>query len=127
VSEPDPVEMRAALDNVERRIRASIEVPEVDGDFIPLRVTFDQEPHVLLVGDAHESTARVKVNEHWCSLHRGKWTSPPIPYRPGMQVLVELINGHGEAKEISTVLPGPDRLGPVFGPQWEPFGPRLPE
>lgn len=115
--------MRAALDNVERRIRASIEVPEVVGDFIPLRVTFDSVPHVICVGWPAENTASVEVNGHRCALHDGKFASPPLPYHPGVEITVRRTNHQGKTREFRTSLPGPDGLGPVFGPDWTPFGP----
>ena len=98
-------------------------VPEVEGDFIPLRMTFDHELYVVFVGEASQSVARVQVNDHWCAIADGKWTSPPIPYYPGMEVAAKLINGKGETREIRTILPGPDALGPIFGPDWTPFAP----
>ena len=102
-------------------------VPEVEGDFIPIRVTFDRDLYVICAGDGYESTVRVQVNEHWCGLFRGKWTSPPIPYHPGMEVVVKLIDGQGRAKEIRTHLPGPDALGPVYGTEWEGFPSEQPD
>jgi hypothetical protein len=102
-------------------------VPEVLGDFIPLRVTFDREPHVICVGHATHNigpdVARVQVNGHYCGIIEGKWASPPIPYYPGMKVTVKFIDGQGDSKTVDTVLPGPDQLGPVFGPDWTPFAP----
>lgn len=98
-------------------------VSEVEGDFIPLRVAFDRESYVVCVGDAYESTASVQVNGHPCGINQGKWTSPPISYRPGMEVVVTLTNLKGKRKEIRTVLPGPDALGPVYGPEWEGWVP----
>jgi hypothetical protein len=98
-------------------------VPEVVGDFIPVRVTFDREPHIICVGDAGGGVARVAVNGHNCGMHRGRWASPPIPYAPGMKVTVKFINGEGEGKEAHAELPGPDKLAPVFGPDWTGFAP----
>jgi hypothetical protein len=48
---------------------------------------------------------------------------PTNPYLPGMNLTVVFITGKGESRELRIKLPGPDRLGPVFGPDWTPFGP----
>jgi hypothetical protein len=40
-----------------------------------------------------------------------------------MTVTVIFITGKGHSRELRTTLPGPDQLGPIFGPDWTPFGP----
>jgi hypothetical protein len=100
---------------------------EITGGLTPIRVYIADTPHVLCVGDAGAGMARVNVNGEYCAITRdGKWASPPIPYLPGMALTVVFITGKGEARQRHTKLPGPDQLGPIFGPDWTPFTPTPP-
>jgi len=47
----------------------------------------------------------------------------PRGYLPGMPLTIVCITGKGESRELRTNLPGPDQLGPLFGPDWTPFTP----
>jgi hypothetical protein len=94
------------------------------GDFTPIRVVVrGDETHVICVGYADHGETRVTVNGHACAVHDGLWTSPPIPYSPGMTVAVALSDGGGHHREISADLPGPDALGPILGPGWTGYAP----
>jgi hypothetical protein len=48
-------------------------------------------------------------------------SAPPV--LAGMQVTVKCIDGRGKSTEVKTTLPGPDQLGPVFGPGWMIYAP----
>ena len=96
---------------------------EVQGDFTPVRVMFGGVPHVVCVGDAGTGVARVTVNDHYCEPGRGLWASPPIPYAPGMVVVVVFTDGQGRDREVRAELPALDQLAPIFGPQWTVYAP----
>ena len=69
--------------------------------------------------------ARLVVNGHDCALERGRWVSPPLPYSPGMEVAVRFIDRKGAGTDVKATLPGPDKLGPVFGPGWTTYAPLM--
>ena len=96
---------------------------DVRGDFTPVRVMFGGVPHVVCVGDAGGGVARVTVNGHYCEPGGGLWASAPMPYTPGMQVVVVFTDGRGRDREVRAELPGPDRLAPVFGPSGTTYAP----
>ena len=83
-----------------------------------LHVT-DQSPYKATGG----GVVRLAVNGHDCAMERGRWVSPPLPYTPGMEVTVRFINSTGRNTEVKATLPGPDDLGPVFGPGWTTYAP----
>jgi hypothetical protein len=91
---------------------------DVRGDFTPVPLLFGGVPHVACVGDAGSGVARVTVNGHYCEPGRGLWASPPIPYAPGMEVVVVFTDGRGRDREVRASLPGPDQLAPVFSSSW---------
>jgi hypothetical protein len=97
---------------------------EIAGDLTPIRVYIGDTPYVICVGDAGAGMACVTVNGEDCAITQdGKWASPPIPYLPGMALTVVCITGKAKSRELRTTLPGPNQLGPLFGPDWTPFTP----
>jgi hypothetical protein len=101
---------------------------QIGGDFTPIRLDYGGQLFMTLVGDAggmERITATILNNQQYhCGIAEdGKWASPPMPYAPGLNVKVVMIDNTGKSHEIRTTLPGPDQLGPVFGPGWEGFAP----